>query len=299
MTDHVTEQKLNLEEVGRYFESKGYKVQKLEQPWRHIVGLLKFENEKLFLKLASTSGIGERTINEAEWDKNTNTVWKKYITTFKTPKLFDEGYFQDRYWFIGEYVFGKPIAEVSGKNSNIESKDLIKSAEIAKEILSLANYSLLPKDIEHFREIWNERIYDTAKDWSKKSKHDTKMLLRFIEDNKNNIQISSSHGDFTPWNIIKTKDNQYYLIDSEASQMAGVKFYDAAYFYHRVYTKLKQPDLAEKFMTKFKEIYKWSKEDAFAPVLASRIMGGYFDAERDGVTSVELNEEMERKLVDR
>ena len=289
---------MNLEEVGRYLESKGYKVQKLEQPWRHVVGLVKFENEKLFVKMASTPGIGDRTINEAAWNRNTNSVLKKYITTFKTPKLFDEGYFQDKYWFIGEYVFGKPLAEVDGKNSDISDNDLERSAEIAKNILKISELGLLPKDAEHFKVIWNTRIFDVAKEWSKITKYNTKKLLRYIEERKNNIEIGSSHGDFVPWHIIKTKNNKYYLVDGEHGQVAGVKFYDVAYFYHRVYTKLKRPDLAEKFLTKFKEIYKWSEEyeKAFAPVLASRIMGGYFDAERDGVTSEKLNEEMEQNL---
>ncbi|KKT73050.1 MAG: hypothetical protein UW68_C0018G0024, partial [Candidatus Collierbacteria bacterium GW2011_GWB1_44_6] len=49
-----------------------------------------------------------------------------------------------------------------------------------------------------------------------------------------------------------------------------------------------------------KEIINWTENDemAFRPVLASRIMGGYFDGERDGVTSMELNKELETNLMD-
>ena len=299
MSDHVKNEKLNLEEVGRYFESKGYKVQKLEQPWRHVVGQVKFENEKLFVKLASTTGAGERTINEATWNRNLNVVWKKYITTFKTPKIFDDGYFEDRYWFIGEYVFGKPLARISDKNTDIPINDLQRSAEIAREILKLTKLALLPKDVEHFKEIWRQRMIEVARMWSKEIRRDTKKLLRLIELNIDSVDIGSTHGDFTPWHIMKTDNNHYYLIDGEAAQIAGPKFYDVAYYYHRVYTKLQRPDLAELFLSKFKNIYDWNENDEklFIPVLASRIIGGYFDAERDGVTSLELNMEMEKNLI--
>ena len=292
-------EKLSLEEVGRHFESLGYKVIKLEQPWRHMTGLVKFENEKLFVKMATTAGIGERTKNETAWNRNMNSVWNKYATTFKSPKPFDEGYFQDRYWFVGEYVFGKPLVGVTDNNTNISDKDLERAAGIANNLLELSKMVLLPKDVEHFKEVWQERILQVATGWSKSIKGSTKKLLQFIEVNRKEIDIAASHGDFTPWNIMKSKAGQYYLIDAEAAQMAGLMYYDVAYFYHRVYTKLKRPDLAEKFLNIYKEISKWTEKNdkEFAPVLASRIMGGYFDAERDGVTNEELNRQLEVKLL--
>ena len=138
-----------------------------------------------------------------------------------------------------------------------------------------------------------------SEEWSDSSGKDTKKLLRFIKERKDDVEIGAIHGDFTPWAIMKNKNKDYYLIDSEAAQMGGLKYYDVAYFYHRVYTKLKRPDLAEIFLNSFKEISKWTEQDekAFAPVLASRIMGGYFDSRRDKITSVELNGEMEKKLL--
>ncbi|KKS92670.1 MAG: hypothetical protein UV68_C0039G0016, partial [Candidatus Collierbacteria bacterium GW2011_GWC2_43_12] len=150
------------------------------------------------------------------------------------------------------------------------------------------------------RATWKNRIMDISREWSINTKTDTSKLLRYIEEHKDDVEIGASHGDFTPWAIMKTNNNDYYLIDSEAAQMGGLKFYDIAYFYHRVYTKLKRPDLAKIFLEKFKEMINWTENDevAFRPVLASRIMGGYFDGERDRVTSMELNKELETNLMD-
>ena len=204
-----------------------------------------------------------------------------------------------KYWFVDEFVFGKPLAEPGQKKTSISEKDLEAAAKIAKNIMELTDISLLPKDKEYLKTVRPERLLEMSEEWSSSSHRDTKKLLRFIKERKGDIEIAASHGDFTPWAIMKTKSNNYYLIDSEAAQMGGLKFYDVAYFYHRVYTKLKRPDLAETFLDKFKQTANWTEKNTkeFAPVLAGRVMGGYFDSERDGVTSTELNQEMEKNLL--
>lgn len=291
---------LNLEDVARHMESKGYKVQNLEQIWRHVTGLIKFENEKLFLKMASTKEIGVRTMNEKCFNENANTIWKKYLNFFKVPKIFDEGVYNGNYWFVSEYIFGKQMSGDSPKRREMTDKDLRQASLMAKNILDLTDYCLLPKDKEHLKHLWADRIQNISKLWSKEVKYNTNNLLRFIEERRNDIEVSMSHGDFTPWHIMNTKKDEYFLVDSEASQSGGLRHYDAAYFYHRVYTNLKQPEIAESFLEKYKDVLSWTEKDelAFAPVLASRIMGGFFEAEGDGIaTNFELNQELENKLL--
>lgn len=299
MADIVTSEKMNLEDVGRYFGNKGYQVIKLEQTWRHVTGVLKFENEKLFLKLASTLDIGERTRNESVWNKNMNSVWKKVARDFRVPKVFDEGEYKGKYWFVAENVFGKPLVEIGKGKQEITEADLDRAAMIAKNILELTDSCLLLRDKENARELWVNKLPIISKKRADEVESKTKALIAYIEKEAVNILVGASHGDFVPWHILKTENKEHFLIDGEASQVVGLKFYDVAYFYHRIYSKLKRPDLAEYFLTKFKEIYKWNEteEKAFRPVLASRILGGYFDGERDGVTSMELNKDMERKLL--
>lgn len=297
MVGEQIEEKLNLEKVGRYLEDLGYKVVGLEQIWRHVTGTVKMENEKLFLKMAGTTEIGKRTENECRWNEKINSIWKNKHRSFRVPKIFDEGRYEDKYWFVSEMVFGKPLAEVN-KPASIDEKDLLRAAEIAQDILEITDNCLLPKDKEHLKEIWKERVVKISAEWSKNIKTETKPLLQFIEERKNEVEIGTSQGDFTPWHIRKTKEKEYFVIDGEAAQIGGLKYYDVAYFYHRVYTKFKRPDLAKIFLDKFKKLNKWTmKNDGeFELVLASRIMGGYFDAERDGVTSFELNKELEEKI---
>lgn len=299
MAGEIIAENINLEEVGRFFESKGYKVRKLVQLWRHVTGEVFCDNERLFLKLASTQEIGEKTRNERVWNENVNTIWKKQTESFRSPKVFDEGIYEKKYWFVCEHVFGKPLAEVSKPGKDILKTDLERAAAIAKDIVMIGEKTLLPNDKRLMMKNVLERYLSNAREWSKNTKADTKQILQFIEENKQTVEIGSCHGDFTPWAIMKTKTKQYYLIDGESSKLSGVKHYDAAYFYHRVYAKYKRPDLAESFLQSYKKIMKFNETEteAFNAVLASRIMGGYFDAERDGVTSIELNKEMETKLL--
>lgn len=299
MPDNPVSEKINLEELGRYLESLGYRVVKLSQEWRHVTGVVKFENEKLFLKMASTHTVGLRTRNEMSWNVLVNSTWRNKIKEFHCPKIFDHGAWKDKFWFVCDIVYGKQIKELGSKNTNISIKDLAAAAKIAKNIIDLTEVSLLPKDIEHLEELWAKRIVSVAKKWSKNVKTQPKMLLDYIQKNADKVQIGVSHGDFTPWHIFKCGVGKYAVIDNEAAQLGGPKFYDVAYFYHRVFTKLKRPDLAEKFLIEFQKIYLMNESDleCFKLVLASRVMGGYFDGERDGVTSIDLNKIIEDKIL--
>lgn len=299
MVTEIKTEKLDLENIGRFLETKGYKIKKLSQPWRHVVGEVLHENERLFFKLGSTKEISEKTRNEKHWNENINTVWKKNINNFKSPKIFDEGNYEDKYWFVCEFVFGKPLAEVGKPSKELNHKDFEKAADIASELVNIGEKTILPNDSAQILPSLIEKYYTKAKEWTKNTKSNTKELIQFIEENKKDIFVGSSHGDFTPWALMKTKNKQIYLIDGESSHLMGVKHYDAAYFYHRVYTKLKRPDLAKLFITRYFKLRNFDKveEKSFDAILASRIVGGYFDAERDGVTSVELNRQMETELL--
>jgi len=58
--DYRLGKNLNLDDVKNFF-SKKYKVKKLWQGARHVLGELEKSNQKLFLKLSTTEGIGAVT----------------------------------------------------------------------------------------------------------------------------------------------------------------------------------------------------------------------------------------------
>jgi len=125
-------------------------------------------------------------------------------------------------------------------------------------------------------------------------------LYDFIEKRIEYGLKAPQHGDFVPWHIFITNENKLFLIDGEHSRIAGFKFYDIAYFYHRVYTKLKRPDIANKFLEEFNNIYQFSKADkeCLGLILAQRVIGGYFDSSKCGEKNVCLHDELKRKILE-
>ena len=123
---------------------------------------------------------------------------------------------------------------------------------------------------------------------------------QFIEDRINSFQTAPAHGDFVPWHILIDSERKLYVIDGEHSGITRVKFYDLAHFYHRVYTKLKRVDIADEYIKQFIKIWKFNEKDRECArmVIAHRLIGGYFDAQTDKITSIELQDELKARLLE-
>jgi len=61
----------------------------------------------------------------------------------------------------------------------------------------------------------------------------------------------NAHGDFTEVNLIINAKREPVLIDAEISDSSGYKYYDAAEFYNRLYTRAMRPDLATVFLHEY------------------------------------------------
>lgn len=298
MADHVTAENLNLRAVQKHFGFLGFEVVLIEQKWRHITGRLRKDGQDLFLKLASTTGIAARTKNEAAWNNTINR--KPAVLPVKVPRVMEEGVYEDLFWFVSEFVDGKELAKATDRENvtNLEEKmELV--AETAVAILKLSGLNLLPKDVDDPLEPVQEKFLENIKGWMPKIETDVSDLYEFILKNIESLEIAPFHGDFVPWHFILTKSGELFLVDAEAARIKGIKLYDTAFFYHRTYTKLKRPDLANRFLKLFIERYQMSEKEklGFRVVLAQRLIGGTMDAQSDGITSAPLQNELRAKLI--
>src|SRR3990167_1879012 len=104
---------LNLEDVKKYFRKK-YKVKKLWQGPRHVLGELEKSNQELFLKLSTTEGIGAVTKNEYRWNEEFNSQIKRPKSNYWVPKNYDCGLYQNKLFFLitdklkGEFLAKTP-----------------------------------------------------------------------------------------------------------------------------------------------------------------------------------------------
>lgn len=108
-----------------------------------------------------------------------------------------------------------------------------------------------------------------------------------------------SHGDFVPWNMIREGD-RIVLIDGEHGSAKTPRYYDVAYLYHRLYTLVGRPDLADRYLRAVVSGFDSDElarfHDFFPHVLASRTIGGYFDAKNDG-TSFEYHDRLRDEVL--
>lgn len=277
---------LNKKSVSNFFNKLGYKVIEVNQWSRHAFGKIKKGNKIFFFKLASTEGISERTQNEVTWNNQISKAIKKHgVKFFAVPKVFKTGWFGENFYFISEFYGGPYLAYKNPVNTASLKKWLNKIVKINLFFLSLKGLKFLRDKNIKFSEIPNLVIKKTKKWYKEVEEHNLNKILEKVKEIKTTYQPSTNHGDFVPWQMIKQK-NKFILIDGEHGSSKTPKYYDIAYFYQRLFTSGKSPKLAKLYLRKIKEnLSKKEKGDfekIFKPVLASRIIGGFWDAKNDG-----------------
>ena len=280
---HKRSKKIDLQKVEKYFSRSGYKTLKLEQLWRHITRVLVKENKKHFLKMASTKEVSQRTKNEYEWNELINSRPNKKRLPVIIPINYKSGEYNGLFWFLSEYAGDKLLARPEKKNKTKDLEDqLANISKAALEIMNLKTNKTLPLDEHLSPQERKNKFFQKLQYWNEQTTRDLSDLIELIENKYRHLRTAPCHGDLVPWHFIRNDLGELYLIDGESARMSGPKFYDVAYFYHRVYTKLKRPDIACKFIDKV--------------ILAQRLVGGYFDAERDNITSISLQDSLKTKL---
>ena len=92
------------------------------------------------------------------------------------------------------------------------------------------------------------------------------------------------HGDFVPWHIYRTGENAYVLVDSEHASLLKPRFYDLAYLYSRLWTRLHAPEAARAVVRSFlteSSVERSGFLAAFLPILTQRSIGMHADALAD------------------
>ncbi len=295
----VTADVLDLNEISTFLNKEGYEVVNLKQPWRHVVGKVKKNGKEFFFKIASTEEIGKKTKNQIDWSEKTS----KTLKTMKVPEIKDKGEYKGLPWFTNEYIEGPLLADYvkdKGRGTKDLKESLEKVALTAKEIMELSSDVLSPKQNQEKVQLIKEKMIEKVDGWIElvDKKESVIELRKFMTEKLPEVQFAPSFGDFVPWHMIK-RNEEIYLIDSEHGKMEGIKFYDVAYFYHRVFTKLQTPEIADEFMQIFLKLYPMSDKDkeTLRMILAQRLIGGYMDAQYDKTTSVELQDKMRDLLL--
>lgn len=278
----------------------GYKVESVDKPWRHTVAIVSKNGKKYHFKLAQDKEVSTKTRNEVFWNRQIKEIKLSVNLSFDVPEIVLDGEVDDNYWFLATFVDGQPLASVNNSDTKLLEGNLTRITKICEEIIKLPLSPDLLKLTEKYKVNLKEKMLQKMDEWARKTRADVSPLISYFEKNCKQIEYAPLHGDFVPWHIFETPDKKLFLIDAEASNFCGVKFYDVAYFYHRIYTKFKRPDIANEFLQIFSNQFSMTQEEkkAFMCVLSQRLIGGYMDSESDNITSIKLQDELKEKLLD-
>ncbi len=277
--DYRQSEDLDLKKIRRFF-CKKYQIVKLWKAPRHVLAILVKNNQKFFLKLSTSEGISLVTENEYNW----NTYFNKYNinNSFSVPKNYDRGNYAEKYFYlITDYLVGSPLCGIAG--SKDETLKLIK---YIPQIINLSEIiQHLSQDVfllpEYEEKDYKIRFLNKTNGWFEDipahiiKKYKVEDLLGVVNKGIDQLDNKPRHGDFTPWHILKLKNGKLGLIDGERAFSDGVENYDICYLIQRVYSILKNPELAESIYSILIE-RKYYKNN-LKTVLASRAVGGFLD----------------------
>lgn len=256
----------------------------LEQHGRYAHGVVACDNTPMFIKIASSPGVAQAARNEVRWNRCLSKNGKR---PFFVPKIYEAGYLGEHYFFCSEICTGKPIADYNIKTSAAERSAMKWLNKIVDITFSLME---LPKN----RFVWDS-IYLRLKNpgkryfrrslWYQKELRSSKLQLEEVLEMAQPIcslyRPGISHGDFTPWHLIEESKSKVALIDGEMASSTRPRFYDAAFFYQRVYTALKWPNLAKAYLSKVRSQIPQRQRNTFDKeiyaLLAERVLGSYWD----------------------
>lgn len=278
----MKKQKLTARIIEKYFSEKGYDVFDIKLDWRHGYARLRKNNQDIFLKIAVSDDIQPKTKNEVSWNQ---AIALKIETTktnlFRVPKIINTGKLNGYFYYLAEFMTGELLAT---KNP-LRRKNLVRWLEQITEInffiLRLEKLPLLRDQKNNQLNSW-EKYQEKYHKWytEARKKYDVEKIFKIVKNLRGDYLKGLNHGDFVPWHMIEN-NGQIVLIDAEHASSLGPRYYDIAYFYHRVYTALQAPKLAEKYLAMIKkklpEEEKEKFERFFPLVLATRILGGFWE----------------------
>lgn len=102
---------INRIRLKKLLESKGYKVENLDKPWRHVVAVIKRDSQNFLFKMATTQVTGKRTQNEFYWNEAVNYTTPSYRLSFTVPKNIDHGFYQKKlFYMVTEFFEGETLS---------------------------------------------------------------------------------------------------------------------------------------------------------------------------------------------
>ncbi len=269
--------------------SKGYQIVGHERSKRNWRIKASKSGCEYFIKLAVDDKVSERLVNEAVWNERMGKALGTERGLFRVPEVVEHGTWGELAYLITPFYAGKPICEPWGTDA----------APLDAWLERVINTNLFLLDVEGIRlprdaqlagsdQERAEHYFEKTKSWfdtlANGDQESLAPLLEIVRRESLGIPLGLNHCDFVPWHMLEDGD-RFILIDGEHATSRAPRFYDIAYFFHRVATKASDQPRAINYLH---EVYcRLGPQDrqkfkrVMHALLASRIIGGFFDAHND------------------
>ena len=164
LLDYRVGRSVNLRAFSDHLKQKDYHVEKLWNEKRHAVGILKKNEQKLFVKLATSEGISRMTQNEFEWNKQFNLLNPRESSNFWVPINFDSGFFENLFYLVTDYGEGEKISSHEPGSEKYLEQTLDEVIGFAELIQTLNIQNLNPNEL--FTNTTHiQRFVEKARQW--------------------------------------------------------------------------------------------------------------------------------------
>jgi hypothetical protein len=268
--------KLPPSDIKAFFQTQGYRVINLSQPWRHVVGVLEKDQHKYFFKLAAGQILNPKTQHEI--------FWNRYVAdqlspqqTWQVPKIFHTGFYhQTLFYYLAAYFGARPLATLYPPNPQSLKNYLPAIAQVIYDLTAL-DISAWPsgKTPVHI-ETPSRNLAKYFDDHNPQERQ----LAEIVTAAEPKLIYTLSHGDFTPWHLYPLSPGVLGLVDAEHGKLRP-KYHDLAYFYLRVRFNLGEPALAKRSLWEFINLLPPQDQPQFwldfKPVLAVKLINLYWE----------------------
>ena len=274
-----------------HFNKLGYKNSdenfKPQESSKHGFYKLEKDGEFYFAKYSIDHSVRENSIiADIWWCETIQKLAGTHGLNIKTPKIIEHG----DYWYIAEWIDARP--SVKTDDSALKLDKYIE--EYANCLVALDKIKISDLGTTPPRDKGSTTYSELDRRWEKWTKIPLEKGLitsaqidearRIITTHQQYLTPSFQHGDFTPWHILVDSQKNWWLIDGEHASIEKPRYYDLAYMYSRIFTRLHSPEHAAKLLRVFTVKAGASQEKlylAFLPIITSRAVGMYFDALND------------------
>lgn len=257
--------KINLGELEKYLSRAGYRIIKIEQPWRHVTAVLDKDSKLQFFKLGSTSEISETTINEYLFNRQAYEQCIKKGFTFEVPETYDSGNWKGLFWFTRDYC---PDLAILGSNKKLQQNFEKYTPQIAKVLHEFPKLSVkLPFDSKMTQVL--EKCGGIKNYILEKVKRYAKYLpenLANLADIVKNTELRAAglvHSDLKPNHLYSLPGEKLGLVDSEWANNCMPRYYDVANCYQRIFVAYSRPDIADSVLKTYRRGLSASKLEQF------------------------------------